>query len=82
VLTDQFVPQAARKGLVAPLEKSRIPNLASIDPFFFNNKFDPGLSYAVPYAWGTTGIGYNDKFEEEGGDRGLRADVQYQGLPA
>jgi len=66
VLTDQFVPQAARKGLIAPLDKSRIPNLANIDPFFLNNKFDPGLSYAVPYAWGTTGIGYNGKFVEEG----------------
>lgn len=66
VLTDQYIPQAVKKGLLAPLDKSKIPNLANVDPMFFENKFDPGLNYAVPYAWGTTGIGYNGNFVEEG----------------
>ncbi|MEZ0345707.1 MAG: spermidine/putrescine ABC transporter substrate-binding protein [Infirmifilum sp.] len=66
VLTDQFVPQAVKKGLVKPIDKSRLPNLGNIDPFFYSNKFDPGLNYAIPYAWGTTGIGYNGKYVQSG----------------
>ena len=66
VLTDQFIQQAVKRNLIRPLDKSRIPNLSNIDPLFYNNKFDPGLNYAIPYAWGTTGIGYNGKFVREG----------------
>jgi len=66
VLTDQYVTQAIKQGLVRPLDKSLIPNLANVDSFFLENHFDPGLKYSVPYGWGTTGIGYNAKFVEEG----------------
>jgi spermidine/putrescine transport system substrate-binding protein len=66
VLTDQYVPQAIKQGLIRPLDKSLIPNLANVDRFFFENHFDPGLNYSVPYGWGTTGIGYNAKYVAEG----------------
>ncbi|ABL78311.1 polyamine ABC transporter substrate-binding protein [Thermofilum pendens] len=66
VLTDQYVPQAVKKGLVAQLDKTRIPNLGNVDRVFFENNFDPGLRYAVPYAWGTTGIGVNRDYVAEG----------------
>lgn len=61
VLTDQYVKQAIAKGLIRPLDKSLLPNLRLIENMFFENKFDPGLNYSVPYGWGTTGIGYNGK---------------------
>jgi len=65
VLTDQYIPQAVRKGLIQPLSRENIPNLNNIDPMFIENKFDPGLNYSVPYAWGTTGIGINTVFIRE-----------------
>lgn len=47
------------EGLLEPLDHSRIPNLANVDPTFLDLPFDPGNRYTVPYQWGTTGIGYN-----------------------
>lgn len=46
-------------GLIQPLDKANIPNMANLDPTFLNLPFDPGNVYTVPYQWGTTGIGYN-----------------------
>ncbi len=46
-------------GLVEPLDKSHIPNLANVDPAFLGLPFDPENTYSVPYQWGTIGIGYN-----------------------
>jgi len=66
VLTDQYVPQAVKKGLIQPLNKEKTPNLRNLDSLFLENRFDPGLNYSVPYAWGTTGIGINTDYVEEG----------------
>ena len=46
-------------GLFQPIDKDRIPNLANLDPQVMDvvAAMDPGNRYAVPYAWGTTGIG-------------------------
>ncbi len=43
------------------LDKSKLPNLANIDPILMKatEAFDPGHEYSVPYLWGTVGIGYN-----------------------
>ena len=44
-----------------PLDKSKIPNLANLDPAVMKRiaTQDPGNQYGVPYMIGTTGIGYN-----------------------
>lgn len=60
VAPDYYVLQMAREGLLAPLEKSRLKNLANLDPFFQNPPYDPGLGYSVPYLWGTTGLAYRE----------------------
>jgi spermidine/putrescine transport system substrate-binding protein len=80
VLTDQFLTQAVKKNLIRPLDKSKIPNLANIDPLFLNNKFDPGLNYGIPYAWGTTGIGFNGKFVNAGEIEGYEQLFDTQGF--
>lgn len=48
-------------GVFQKLDKSKIPNLANLDPALMKMvaKADPGNQYAVPWAWGTDGIGYN-----------------------
>lgn len=60
VAPDYYVLQMARDGLIAPLDKGKLKNLANLDPFFLDPPYDPGLRYSVPYLWGTTGIAYRE----------------------
>ena len=43
------------------LDKSKLPNYKNLDPDLMAKvaQHDPGNKYAIPYLWGTTGIGYN-----------------------
>ena len=62
-----FLGRQIQAGVFLPLDKSKIPNLAKVDPEMLKRIAlqDPGNQFAVPYLWGTTGIGYNvDKIKE------------------
>lgn len=59
VPTHYVIPSLRKGGMLAPLNKDNIPNLANLDPAFVNPAFDPGNQYCAPYQWGTMGIGYN-----------------------
>lgn len=57
-------PNVARQiqaGTIAPLDKSKIPNLVHQWEEIAERLtvYDPGNEHAVNYMWGTTGIGYN-----------------------
>ncbi|HYG05167.1 MAG TPA: extracellular solute-binding protein [Stenotrophomonas sp.] len=56
-----FLGRQIQAGVFQPLDRSKIPNLANLDPAMMARiaQQDPGNRYAVPYLWGTTGIGYN-----------------------
>ena len=56
-----FLERQIKAGVFMKLDKSKLPNLANMDPEIMERvgKHDPGNEYAVPYLWGTTGIGYN-----------------------
>jgi putrescine transport system substrate-binding protein len=59
-------------GALAKLDRSKLGNLGNLDPQLMQRItiYDPGNEYAVPYLWGTTGIGYNpDKVEQVLGTR-------------
>lgn len=56
VPSDYIVPILIRKGLIAPLDKQRIPNFKNLDERFLNPPIDPGNTFTVPYQWGTMGI--------------------------
>lgn len=58
--SDYMVATMISRGMIDPVDHSKIPNLANIDPDpnFMNPSFNPGLKYGVPYMWGTIGIGY------------------------
>jgi spermidine/putrescine-binding protein len=59
VPSDYMVEILIRQGLLAPLDKSRLPHVwANVDPRFLGLPFDPHNDYSVPYAWGTTGLAY------------------------
>jgi putrescine transport system substrate-binding protein len=64
---DVVVPSSAyaakqiQAGVYQKLDKSKIPNLANLDPVLMKMlaSADPGNQYMVPWSWGTDGIGYN-----------------------
>ncbi len=64
---DVVVPSASayerqiKSGYYQPLDKSKLPNLANMDPEIQQRLAiqDPDNAHAVLHTWGTTGIGYN-----------------------
>ena len=54
-------------GALRTLDKSKLKNLANMDPRIMRivAAFDPGNEHALPYLWGTTGIGYNPDLVEK-----------------
>lgn len=64
---DIVVPSAAflgrqiQAGIFQPLDRSRLPNYKNLDTELMKRleTVDPGNKYAIPYLWGSTGIGYN-----------------------
>ncbi len=58
IIAHSYVRLAIEEGLVQPLDKEMVPNLANLDPLIASHPADPNQDYAVPYMWGTTGIAY------------------------
>jgi putrescine transport system substrate-binding protein len=54
-------------GALRALDKSKLKNLANLDPRILSilSDFDPGNAHSLPYLWGTTGIGYNPDLVEK-----------------
>lgn len=64
VPSNEFLAQQAKAGAFMKLDKSKLPNYHLLNPKFMKllaQAADPGNQYAIPYMWGTTGIGYNVK---------------------
>ncbi|MDD1012421.1 polyamine ABC transporter substrate-binding protein [Pseudomonas sp. TNT2022 ID1025] len=61
VPSNHFLGKQIKAGAFQKLDKALLPNYANLDPALMErlNKNDPGNQYAVPYLWGTNGIGYN-----------------------
>ncbi len=61
VPTNHFLGKQIRAGAFQALDRSRLPNWSNLDPALLKQleTNDPGNQYAVPYLWGTNGIGYN-----------------------
>lgn len=45
-------------GLLEPIDPAKVPNLANLYPEAAALPHDPGNTFSVPYAWGTTGLCY------------------------
>jgi len=64
--SDYMIATFIKDGLLQPIDKSRLKNFDNLDPRFLNQSFDPNNEYSIPFAWGTSGIGYRkDKVKEE-----------------
>ena len=78
--SDYMVEIMIQMGLLEPLDKTQIPNLALLDPMFLNQPFDPANAYSVPFTWGTCGIGYRaDKISAPPDSWAVMFDPQYAG---
>ncbi|MCB8748958.1 extracellular solute-binding protein [Rhodoferax sp. U2-2l] len=56
-----FAKPQLEGGLLQPLNKDKIPNLANLDPAIMAtlSKADPDNKFLVPWAWGFTTVGIN-----------------------
>jgi putrescine transport system substrate-binding protein len=59
VPSNNFVQRLVAARTLQKLDKTRLPNLANLDPDILRRvaEFDPGNDYTIPYLWGTNGIG-------------------------
>jgi putrescine transport system substrate-binding protein len=69
VVVPSAVPLArqVQAGAIGKLVKSKLPNLVHMDPFVMERIAldDPGNAHAIPYMWGTAGLGYNPAMVEK-----------------
>jgi putrescine transport system substrate-binding protein len=56
-----FMARQIQAGLLRPLDRAKLANWGNLDPEILGRlaHYDPGNAYAVPWMWGTVGIGYN-----------------------
>ena len=56
-----YMGRLANAGALMKLDKSKLPNLANLDPELMGQVAlnDLGNQHAIAYTWGTTGIAYN-----------------------
>ena len=67
VPSDSFLAKQLQAGAFQKLDKSLLPNLGNLNEDLLRalQGNDPGNQYAIPYMWGTNGIGFNvDKVRE------------------
>jgi putrescine transport system substrate-binding protein len=67
VPSSSFLGRQIQAGAYQPLDKAQLSNWKNLDTNLLSkiDPVDPKNAYAMPYLWGTTGIGYNvDKIKE------------------
>ena len=62
-----FIARQIEAGVFQPLDPKRLPGGAALDPQLMKllASYDPGNRYALPWLWGTTGVGYNARMIAE-----------------
>ncbi len=55
VPTGPYVPQMIEKGLLQKFDKSKLPNIVNVDPFYLGQAWDTTNDYSVCKDWGSTG---------------------------
>lgn len=71
VPSNHFLTKQIQAGVYQELDHSKLPNMTNLDPKLLTQLESVGLGtkYAIPYMWGTNGIGYNvDKVKAILGD--------------
>lgn len=66
VPTSYLIHHLSKLNLISALDHSRLTNFVNVSTRFKNPPFDPHCKHTVPYTWGTTGIGFNQKTFDRG----------------
>ncbi len=56
-----YVEKMRKEGLLQPLDKAKIKNIANLDPGLMNRAYDPNNEFSLPYLVSATGIAINGK---------------------
>jgi spermidine/putrescine transport system substrate-binding protein len=67
-VSSPFAEALNKLGLVAPINAAKIPNLKNLYPEATQLSHDPGNTFSVPYAWGTTGLCYRSDIVKQAPD--------------
>jgi spermidine/putrescine transport system substrate-binding protein len=65
VPSNSYIPGMIEAGLLEPLDKAQIPNIANVEPAFLDPPYDPGDQYTVVKSWGSTGFIYDTTVLQE-----------------
>ena len=57
-VSSPFAEALNKLGLVSAIDHGKVPNFKNLYPEAATLSYDPGNTFSVPYAWGTTGICY------------------------
>ena len=57
-VSSPFAEALHKLGLTAEVDHQQIPNIANLYDEANQLAYDPGNTFSVPYAWGTTGLCY------------------------
>ncbi len=57
-----YIDRLRHQDMLLKLDKSKLSNMANLDPFFLNQAYDPDSQYSVPFIWGVTGIFLNKNY--------------------
>lgn len=82
LINSVYTPQAREEGLIGPIDKSKVPNLADVAPNMLDNKQlnSDGQLYGVPWAWGLTSFAVNtNEFSEAPTSLEVLWDPAYEG---
>jgi spermidine/putrescine-binding protein len=79
VPSDNFVTRFRNAGDLAELDSDAIEGLDNLDPAMRRAEFDPGNRFSVPWATGTTGIGYDTTVFPEPPDYDVFLDQAHTG---
>ncbi len=59
VPTGPYIPQMIQNGLLEKFDKTKLPNMVNVDPFYLAQAWDPTNDYSVCKDWGSTGWFYD-----------------------
>lgn len=57
-----YIDRMRRLNMLEKLDKTKLPNIKNLDPFFLNQAYDPQSHYSIPFIWGITGIFMNKDY--------------------
>ena len=80
-VSGQFAQALNALGIADKLDHAKLPNLANLYPEGRALKHDPGNTFSVPYAWGTTGLCYRSDLVKDAPDE-LERPSRAEGRPA